>query len=317
MPARHRPVATSHRIRELFAEEPVRFDALLAAGFTRAELRAACDVGLLGKVRHGIYQVPALDPEGRAAAEALSAREALVARALAVLAQVGHGAVISHESAALLHDLPTARPAGRDSATVHVTTPRHGRVHRGVHLWIGEVPPPDVTRIDGVRTTGLARTAVDICKFRPLQESLVVMDHVVGRESRGHLWSALDRMPIVYGRVGLREAIAAADAASESPLESASRGLMIASGLPLPELQVTLRLGELVARPDFLWRRQKVVGEADGWGKYASPLDLRDEKRREDALRRAGYDVVRWTSDELWRSPETVVRRLRSALTRG
>ena len=112
MPARHRPVATSHRIRELFAEEPVRFDALLAAGFTRAELRAACDVGLLEKVRHGIYQVPPLDPEGRAAAEALSAREALVARALAVLAQVGHGAVISHESAALLHDLPTARPAG-------------------------------------------------------------------------------------------------------------------------------------------------------------------------------------------------------------
>jgi hypothetical protein len=115
---------------------------------------------------------------------------------------------------------------------------------------------------------------------------------------------------------GLAEAISLADPRAESPLESASRGYLHEVQLPLPELQAWIRGADgRHYRVDFLWRDRRVIGEADGWVKYTDLSDLRDEKRREDALRAAGFVMVRWTSDELWRTPDTVMARLRSALT--
>lgn len=56
-----------------------------------------------------------------------------------------------------------------------------------------------------------------------------------------------------------------ADGRSESPLESISRVAFHELGLPAPEPQVEVWLGdELLARVDFFWRHRKTVGEADG-----------------------------------------------------
>ena len=57
-----------------------------------------------------------------------------------------------------------------------------------------------------------------------------------------------------------------------------------------------------------------MIGEADGWVKYRDIDDVRAEKRREDALRQAGFIVVRWTWDELRRHPERVMARLCQAI---
>ena len=58
----------------------------------------------------------------------------------------------------------------------------------------------------------------------------------------------------------------------------------------------------------------QLIGEADGWVKYETIEDLRAEKVREDALRRAGWTIVRWTSDELWSTPMLVIARIARAL---
>jgi hypothetical protein len=55
-------------------------------------------------------------------------------------------------------------------------------------------------------------------------------------------------------------------------------------------------------RTDFLFPTSRTVGESDGWGKYGigdndapgGRARFRDEKRREDRLRRAGHPVARW-----------------------
>ena len=60
-----------------------------------------------------------------------------------------------------------------------------------------------------------------------------------------------------------------------------------------------------------------VLGEADGRGKYTDPTVLYAEKTRQEALERAGWIVVRWTWDELARTPEVVVARIAAALERG
>lgn len=49
-------------------------------------------------------------------------------------------------------------------------------------------------------------------------------------------------------------------------------------------------------RSDLCWPEHRVIGEADGWAKYAAGAveAVREEKRREDALRRAGWRIARW-----------------------
>ena len=161
----------------------------------------------------------------------------------------------------------------------------------------------------------MARTALDLAIGRPLPESLVVLDAAAARLGPRALMAAYDRIGRVRGIGDLARAIRLADGRSESPLESASRGVMIDARLPRPELQqwVTDDDGRSW-RVDFLWRGHRVIGEADGWVKYETIEDLRAEKVREDALRRAGWTIVRWTSDELWSTPMLVIARIARAL---
>jgi hypothetical protein len=60
---------------------------------------------------------------------------------------------------------------------------------------------------------------------------------------------------------------------------------------------------------DFCWDDQRTVGEFDGKIKYGrllkpgQPIEevLFEEKRREDALRDLGWQIVRWLWAELYR----------------
>jgi very-short-patch-repair endonuclease len=120
---------------------------------------------------------------------------------------------------------------------------------------------------------------------------------------------------------GIGRALAVADAmspAAESPLESLSRHRLRGFPLPEPELQVEIRRpdGTVVARVDFLFGC-RVIGEADGRGKYRSADDLWAEKRREDELRSLGYVVVRWSWDDMWLTPHQVAARIAAALAAG
>lgn len=74
-----------------------------------------------------------------------------------------------------------------------------------------------------------------------------------------------------------------------------------------------------LGRVDFLFREQRLIVEFDGKVKYEG-ADGRDalfrEKRREDALRSLGYNVVRLTWRDL-RDPASVERLIRKAFSRA
>jgi very-short-patch-repair endonuclease len=282
---------------------------LAALGLTRAQIRAAVDSGTLARVRHAVVAVagPTTDAAGE--------RDLHLDACRAALHVLDDASVVSHQSAAALHGLPWATSADRPGDVV-VTSASHGRIATGIHRRLGEVPRVDLDLVEGVPCTGVARTALDLSRRRPLNQSLVVLDAACARVGRPALWAAYDRLVWVRDRRALHVAITRADPRSESPLESSSRGFMLRSRLPEPELQVWIVDRSLRRhRVDFLWRDRMVVGEADGWGKYADLDVLREEKRREDALRDLGFVVVRWTSDELWRTPDLVMGRLRRALS--
>ncbi len=94
----------------------------------------------------------------------------------------------------------------------------------------------------------------------------------------------------------LRDAASLARPGAASPRESQVRVLFHEWGLPEPELNVDLcsEDGVWLARPDFTWRRQKVLGEYDG--------DQHRTDRRQwqhDRHRRARLEDHGWTYVEI------------------
>lgn len=93
-----------------------------------------------------------------------------------------------------------------------------------------------------------------------------------------------------------------ADARSESALESWSRAVIHQLGFAAPSLQREIVLPDgVVARVDFLWEDEGIIGEADGLAKYRTGGYTEDpdaerirEKRRQNALEHLGYKVRRW-----------------------
>ena len=111
--------------------------------------------------------------------------------------------------------------------------------------------------------------------------------------------------------------MAFADARSESPLESLGRVRFAEQGLPPPPLQVVVADDDgPFARVDQCWQQHRTIAEADGALKYATSADLFAE-RREDRLRDAGFEVVRYTWDEALHHPAALAARVRRAFERS
>lgn len=126
-----------------------------------------------------------------------------------------------------------------------------------------------------------------------------------------------DTLPSRAQKFRFDSVLALADARAESAGESLSRVVIHQLGFELPEPQVEIRdaAGQLIARVDGLWKQTGLVGEFDGLQKYSGtfagstpPSEIVvAEKRREDALRRAGHDVARWIWLDL-RNPSRLER---------
>ncbi len=65
---------------------------------------------------------------------------------------------------------------------------------------------------------------------------------------------------------------------------------------------------------DFLWPEHGVIGECDGARKYVDPEILLQEKRRQIALERAGYTVIRWMPADVLTGDPDLRRHLLDAL---
>ena len=96
--------------------------------------------------------------------------------------------------------------------------------------------------------------------------------------------------------------------------------------LPPSALQFEIRseTGLLVARTDFAWEADRLVGEFDGritYGRLLRPgqdpgAAVFEEKLREDAIRDEGWNVVRWGWTDL-RRPDRLAARVRRARERA
>ncbi len=313
-----------------FAAYPFTFGDAMTVVSKRA-LRTALERGTVVRLRRGVFAVAVRDDRIR--------YQQRVAAAL--LTRPGNVASCESGLALLNCALPTFGGTW-NSQTVHLTGANAARV-RSVSLVVVQRAVPEHHRVETPwgPATSPARTAVDLARVSPFRLALIAADECCALALAAEAGLAPSRGPalrhLVAGhyaeagelmraaaaeapsRVGARrvEAVAASvDPAAESPGESLSRALLLQAGIPRPVVALPLRGDDgrhYVA--DLAWTQQRVLGEVDGYGKYAGGRDtLIAEKRREDALRAAGWGFVRWTVVEMLTHPDAVVARVRRAL---
>jgi predicted transcriptional regulator of viral defense system len=276
----------------------------LDAGYTPRELRTLVkDGGAWVTVRRGIYlHSDAWDDLAEDGRWWLRDRAADLSMARA------H--VLSHDSAARGLGLKLLAPTVLLS---HITRPGVGgsRTDHGVKHHLAKVPPISLSAVDGVRVTGLARTALDIAREHGFAAGVVTMDSA--RRAGATLTGLRGELKLMRSRPGVNRARAAvdfSDQGAESPGESLARILISELGIGAPETQFPVRLAD----GRVVWGDLRVgchVFEFDGRIKYQrasegglatkDPGDVVwEEKKRQDATVAEGLGMSRIIWDDLF-----------------
>jgi len=288
----------------------------LSAGYDEREISALLKTRRWTRLRRGVFAESTLisDDDAKVARLALQALQLRTSRQFAA----------SHETAALLHELTLLRP---DLDLIHVTRSSRGggRIEAGVHWHSGALPQDHVTQSGDLCCTTVARTVVDIARESDFRDGLVVAESALNRKL-----TTPDELRQVHefcsdwpGARTAGRVVSFASPLSESPGETMSRIAFADQGLPDPEQQRHIydALG-FIGRVDFLWLKHHTIGEFDGKVKYVGTggnglAVVYDEKRREDRLRDAGFQVVRFGWYDVVKRPAWVAKKIRTAFARA
>ncbi|MFJ8769444.1 endonuclease domain-containing protein [Streptomyces clavifer] len=233
------------------------------------------------------------------------------------------GLTFSHRGAASLHLIELLREAVEFSDPESPTGSRHGfAVHRT------PVAPEEMCARHGLRATTPLRTLRDLLLCGPRDEALVAVDsalgaRVVGGVRRPHLVTTdlltaacashptrRHRAPRAAGWLAL------ADQQSGSPAETVARLRMHDAGLrPLSQAQLLTPAGRTI-RADFLFLREGVVVEIEGYAYHGTREAHRRDLDRFNALSTCPgvRTVLRFPATTVFRTPDRMIQDIRTAL---
>lgn len=282
-------------------------------GLSDPEIRSLIGSGDLIPVRRGVY----------ATREAIAFGKSDERRGHALLAAAVQRrmpqAVISHHSAARIYGFDMLEPPDKSLVTVTLPPVRSDKsVSHGVIRHRAALPTGHVQRLLGVVLTSPQRTVIDIARTSTFRQGVVVADSALRNEATHtqelrELAAACPRWPGIARAVRVAEF---ADPQAESVLESCARVVFHDRGLPPPQLQTPLC--GLKYRVDFCWPEQMVVVEMDGLAKYTDNAGRKvaAQTKRDNELRRLGYEIIHVTWAELLGEPARVVEDIWRALRR-
>ncbi|WP_431880452.1 DUF559 domain-containing protein [Micromonospora chalcea] len=224
------------------------------------------------------------------------------------------GAVLAGRSAAWLfgaYVLPRDAPV-----TVLLPTAARLRPHPRLRLVRSPLPERDRTLVGGLPVTTPLRTAFDLGRQGSLAEALVAVEALLRRRAvkLPALRAYAAARPGWPGAPLLREVLALAEPLSESPMETRLRLLLLDAGLgPLTAQHEVRAGGRFVARVDLAWPALRLAVEYDG-DHHRERAHFRRDVARLNALRAAGWLVLRFTADDVLRRPDATVALVRQAL---
>lgn len=272
----------------------VRRADLLAAGVTRAEIRARMRRGTLIREYPGVYRV------GHRAAS-------VEAQYLAAVWACGEGALLCGLAAAFLLELLPGRSAPRAEVVARGERRIEGvRVRRSRGLAAG-----DAFVWRGVPVTTVARTMVDLASLVSLV-ALARAFHEAGIRydtTPADVEAVLARRRRTPGVANLRAVIDGVEPVTLSWLERRFRRLLREAGLPLPDMNRPAG----GRRIDCRWPDHRLTVELDGYKYHRSRHAWETDRRREREARARGDDFRRFTFGDVSR-PRAMLLELSSVL---
>ncbi|NQX26491.1 hypothetical protein HQQ81_03895 [Microbacteriaceae bacterium VKM Ac-2854] len=250
----------------------------------------------------------------------------LEALARALMPVLSERMLFSHETAARLRGLHLPERADDEPLHVAVRAPARALRRRGVSGHAFTDPRVRGILRRGFPMTDPASTFCHLAQSLSLEDLVAVGDQLLRtpvyqdpRDPRP--WVALaalrDRVHTYTGpgAIAARAAVDLVRDGPESRQESRLRLVLLADGLPEPELNVDVfdRRDEHVARLDLYYRTGRVGVEYDG-GQHGELAQWAKHARRLDDLAALGVRVVRITGDEFIPRPSASVARVRRAL---
>jgi very-short-patch-repair endonuclease len=192
---------------------------------------------------------------------------------------------------------------------------RSGRATRLVGLSIRRRVEFETSIARGFPVTSRIQTVADLGIRAGLIESVVALDMALRRKlvALPELMQWVDVHPGVCGITRLRRAVALAEPATESPMETRLRLILVLAGLPGPKVQVSRRdeSGMFLGRPDLYYPDRRLVIEYDGAMHRES---LAADNRRQNRLVDAGYRILRFTATDVLDTPASVIAIVSRAL---
>jgi hypothetical protein len=271
---------------------------LLALGIGKGAIDYWLRCGRLHVIHRGVYAVghPVLGDKGRL---------------WAALLACGPKAVISHRSAAKLWGIrPNSRPA------IDVTAPgrsRHRREGIDVHL-VRQLDPRDVTTIDGIPVTTLARTLLDLAEVVPrsqLPRAIAEADYLRLFDLKA-VQEVLSRSD---GRRGVKALSLVLTAAvpkerTRSALEQAFLDFCDQRGIPRPKVNTHPDGPEV----DMVWPQQGLIVELDGYQGHRTRRAFEGDRRRDAAHLLKGLRTIRVTHRWLTQEPDDLEHTIKQLL---
>ena len=262
-----------------------------AAGLNQREIQRFITSGRWIRLRRSVYIEATLLPDDEISRHILQLR--------AVLLCLQEEVAASHITGAALHEFALLDP---DFSLVNVTRERAGtsRTEAGVRHHDASLPSGQLTKVEGLLTTSAARTVVDLARELPFDAGLVAAESALnkGLTTLAELREIHEYCADWIGSRDAGRVVSFASPYSETAGETLCRIAFDVLGLPQPSQQVLIYdAAGFIARSDFLWEEQNTIGEFDGLVKYAGEDGKKAviaEKRREDRLRQAGAQVVRF-----------------------
>lgn len=263
----------------------------------------------LVRVSRGVWVPPALATER-------------VARLAALLTALPDGTVLSGRTAAALHGIwvqetpavDVTVPAGASGPAL-TTGPRR----RGVRTHRRALAATELVIVAGLPATAPARTWFDLATELPLADVVAAGDSALRAElvTLGELTAGLRERPGRRGVVRARRALPLLDPRSRSRPETHARVTLLLAGLPAPAVNAAVHdgFGQWLAEPDLSYAEARLAIEYQG-ADHAEVRRMQKDVSRHMDLRRAGWDVLYYTAEQVFRHPGILVADTRSALAR-
>jgi very-short-patch-repair endonuclease len=301
--AERRSHMLDRRIAEIAARQHgvISRPQLLGIGLTRHEIAARIRAGRLHTLHRGVYAVGhrSVSREGRYLA--------------AVLAS-GEGAVLSHRAAADLWELRASKE--RD---IDVTVMSDHRGDSKVCIHRDALDRSETMTRKGIRVTKPLRTLLDLASVVDERELERAIRQAVYRRmtTTALLAEAVRERSGQRGTKKMRKALinlGEAPGPTRSDLEEDFLRFLRKHRLPMPELNVKMRIRGKTMEPDCVWREQRLIVELDGRDAHDSTPGFESDRARDAALQAAGWRVVRVTSRRMRRDGRALARELRAIL---